>query len=364
MNGLRFRTTHPALLAIASALALAAPAAATVDMTGDWLVTYSFGTLPGTGRFTFSQTGTALSVAAPPFSGSIDPDSGVFTLSGSTYCDSLPETLSGTVAGDGQSFTGTYTVYFPDPMHPRCVGLSSLATGVRAGDCGNGVLEPGEECDVGPAGDGCCSADCHATAAGVPCDPASTACGLDMCDGAGSCVQDSDTDGDGLGDRCDPCTNGGTITAASVAIGDFGGPRRDRFVVRGTLTLPGAPLVDPTRTGLSIRIVGADGTLFRGAGLGGYWTTRGARRWTFHVPSPQPGVVDRASLVASASTPGVLRFSVRATHAIIDDAPPRLPLSVIVSLDPAGVCGEGYFPGPPGVAPSCVATATGQVVCK
>jgi len=57
--------------------------------------------------------------------------------------------------------------------------------------CGNGVVEPGEQCDDGPAngqsGD-CCTASCLFQAAGTACTEDGDLCTLDACDGAGSCL--------------------------------------------------------------------------------------------------------------------------------------------------------------------------------
>jgi cysteine-rich repeat protein len=56
--------------------------------------------------------------------------------------------------------------------------------------CGNGVVEPGEQCDDGPVngqpGD-CCSASCLFQPAGTLCPDDGDLCTLDACDGAGAC---------------------------------------------------------------------------------------------------------------------------------------------------------------------------------
>lgn len=46
--------------------------------------------------------------------------------------------------------------------------------------CGNGILEPGEECDAGPQGSRCCTSNCRLTSGSV-CDPEGTACCTDQC---------------------------------------------------------------------------------------------------------------------------------------------------------------------------------------
>jgi cysteine-rich repeat protein len=58
-------------------------------------------------------------------------------------------------------------------------------------NCGNGVVEPGEQCDDGPGngqpGD-CCTAMCLFQAEGTACTEDGDLCTLDACDGAGTCV--------------------------------------------------------------------------------------------------------------------------------------------------------------------------------
>ncbi len=56
------------------------------------------------------------------------------------------------------------------------------------GNCGNGIINPGEQCDDGNAVDGdCCSRGCQAEAAGISCSGNTSLCKLNQCDGAGHC---------------------------------------------------------------------------------------------------------------------------------------------------------------------------------
>jgi uncharacterized delta-60 repeat protein len=55
--------------------------------------------------------------------------------------------------------------------------------------CGNGVLDPGEQCDDGnAASNDCCSIACQYDAVGASCDVDADACTADTCDGAGTCT--------------------------------------------------------------------------------------------------------------------------------------------------------------------------------
>jgi cysteine-rich repeat protein len=90
--------------------------------------------------------------------------------------------------------------------------------------CGNGVVAPGEDCDDGgtSAGD-CCGPTCQFEPAGQPCTPDANVCTDESCDGAGICVHTPNTapcsdnyactNGDHCvngacvpGEFCDPCT--------------------------------------------------------------------------------------------------------------------------------------------------------------
>jgi len=89
-------------------------------------------------------------------------------------------TAACTFAGGGTPCTGG-----------TCDGAGTCVPPTGSSVCGNGVVEPGEECDNGPAtgqpGD-CCTASCLFQAAGTTCADDGDLCTLDACDGAGTCV--------------------------------------------------------------------------------------------------------------------------------------------------------------------------------
>src|SRR5439155_31207 len=94
--------------------------------------------------------------------------------------------------------------------------------GRRAQICGNGVLDPGEQCDLGPATGApgsCCTANCTFAAAGTPCSDGNP------CDVNGTC--------DGTSTVCPvtgfttaPCTDGNVCTTADTCANGtcVGGP--------------------------------------------------------------------------------------------------------------------------------------------
>ena len=91
--------------------------------------------------------------------------------------------------------------------------------------CGNGILDPGEQCDDGNLDDGdCCSSSCTLDAAGTLCADEGNVCTDDVCDGAGTCqrLPNAGTCDDGLfctdGDVCSggTCVPGPPVDCSSL----------------------------------------------------------------------------------------------------------------------------------------------------
>ncbi len=62
----------------------------------------------------------------------------------------------------------------------QCIVQPGQRTTLSNQQCGNGILEPGEECDAGPNGSQCCTSQCKLTS-GSRCDPQASACCTDQC---------------------------------------------------------------------------------------------------------------------------------------------------------------------------------------
>jgi cysteine-rich repeat protein len=98
------------------------------------------------------------------------PDDGLF-CNGVEFCDFVADCQS---TGD------------PCPVGTIC--SESTGTCDVAADCGNGLLEPGEECDDGNTLDGdCCSSTCTFEPVGSACEDGEFCNGAETCDGAGVC---------------------------------------------------------------------------------------------------------------------------------------------------------------------------------
>ncbi|KAN0061692.1 hypothetical protein ACQY0O_005684 [Thecaphora frezii] len=65
-------------------------------------------------------------------------------------------------------------------LDTSCVETPGRRTTLSIQQCGNGILEPGEECDAGPEGSSCCTAQCRLTS-GAQCDPQTSPCCTSRC---------------------------------------------------------------------------------------------------------------------------------------------------------------------------------------
>jgi len=198
-----------------------------------------------------SQSGTALSIAgscdligAVTLTGTIDAAAGTFSASGhsESYCSSLA--IEGSVAPDGASFTGTFDCVGPLPARGTFFGSR----------CGNGILDPGEQCDDGNVFDGdCCSSSCQPENAGHWCSDDGNACTDDVCDGAGRCAHPPRSGPCDDGNECtigDTCADGVCAPGAPAPAGTSCG---EPFDLCGTSRCDGlgACVRDPAPDGLA-----------------------------------------------------------------------------------------------------------------
>ena len=193
-------------------------ARAAIDMSGPWGVEIDITVANYPRTWDVTQAGTSLStvIGSETWTGSIDPVSGSFTLTAPASDPPCPPVSAGAVVDPtGRTFAGTYTVWVN--VH----GCRAVAFALRGSRCGNGVLDPGEECEDGNFRDGdCCSSTCQIDPPGTSC-AAPNSCTADTCDGAGTCVPGGPADGRACDDAvfcngADTCEGG----ACSVHAGD------------------------------------------------------------------------------------------------------------------------------------------------
>jgi cysteine-rich repeat protein len=190
-------------------------AAAAIDLSGDYVVSD-----PIPCRLTDVQTGTALQVSgscsvdsttyAVSLAGTVDPATGAFSVTGKIpgLCADLA--CSGT--GDGEETQIT------------CTSSTSVCNGpLLATKCGNGAIDPLENCEDGNHADGdCCSARCRLDAAGTACTSDGNACTDDGCNATGACTHVLNTGLCDDGNACtigDGCAGGACVPGAPAPAG-------------------------------------------------------------------------------------------------------------------------------------------------
>ncbi len=250
---------------------------------------------------------------------------------------------------------------------------STLATAsclAPAGDCGNGVLETGEQCDDGNtlSGDGC-SASCRLEVCGnrildpgEQCDDGNTVSG-DGCSATcqreprcGDGVVDNTVSGDGCSSSCrlEPCKimrSGQTLWLRSLLAAQRGAPGRDRLSLRAEFAISSAfGTLHPATAGMSLLVGdGAGGDkLALTIPPGAHWMAR-HRRWLYRDRAGSVGGIRKLE-IADDSRGGVPGVNVTVTGrngsyplAFVD-----LPLAVTIVLGDAtagqaGSCGRRSF---------------------
>lgn len=187
-------------------------ARAAVDLTGDWY--FGIDAQPS-GLIQLVQSGTTLTMPGVGATGTIDPDSGAFTLtspllSPPSFCGFI---LNGQADMAGNTFSGSGLVATTSPdchsIFCACQATIPLIHFGSRSPCGNGVVDGGEACDgghLGREGD-CCQLGCSGPAepAGTTCLADGSLCTIDTCDAVGTCNHVAGNAGTECRPAFDPC---------------------------------------------------------------------------------------------------------------------------------------------------------------
>ncbi|MDB4678672.1 hypothetical protein OAE84_01110 [bacterium] len=291
-----------------------------------------------------------------------------------------------------------------------CIGTNSVVLDnlvLEGTFCGNGVIDEAEACDDGNNTDGdCCSSTCEIEPAGTLCGPVADICDLeDVCNGASpTCPDerrpDSDTDGtcdlydicpddadpsqadtdeDGLGDACDPCTGGILAykpllkaTNFATAAGD------DKLKYKAKLIFDDAVSISPQTQGFRLLVEDAGGDVLIDldipAGLydpidrSGWIPTPNGKKFQYITKTPVDGMLPKVILKWNPKKANEVLVIVKGKSGDFADPNVTLPLKATVSLDPTdamtSLCAEAEFPGPKPL-PYCRMSGNGvAVTCK
>ena len=231
---------------IGSFLGFGAPRdAVAVDVTGEWSVTMSSVIGPISAIWDFQQTGSQLSLDITyltPFSGpgtpvlgTIDSATGAFAfdLAPRPPWPPYPPCPSGRIFGTASSDATAISGSFVDPLYRPVQGMGCFDgggpfAGTRCGagvpgcstpGCGNGFVDPGEQCDDGLLESPCCSESCQLEPAGTGCASDANVCTDDVCDASGTCQHEPNTAPCPSVCRPDGTCNGGVCTGAFAPAG-------------------------------------------------------------------------------------------------------------------------------------------------
>ncbi len=205
-----------------------------------------------------------------------------------------------------------------------------------------------------------------------------------MCDSQDDCpnVADAgqaDADHDGIGDACDPCTNGAPVTRGKVVLSKLitGPPDDDKLTFKGEMTFPFPfnPPFYPPNVGARVLLVDQPGTTLLDVQIptGFYdsvthvgWKAGGSGSWTYKNPAGVQGIT-KVALKAVPSVPGHMKFTVTGKYGNWHVTGQTVPVTATIIVDApvaeTGQCGVATFPGLP--APACAVSVSGSTMtCK
>lgn len=171
----------------------------------------------------------------------------------------------------------------------------------------------------------------------------------------------TDTDLDGAGDACDPCTAGVPLGKPVLTL------RGKRLARKATLPLPAGTPLDPVASGARLLLEDAAGravaTLEAPPGAFARGTKSGWKQGRF----VGRGALKSLALGRAKGAPDVVTVAARAVVPRLDTRTLAQPLVARVLLRAdgaaAGQCGEAQFAGPPGLNPSCTGKR-GALSCR
>jgi hypothetical protein len=164
-----------------------------------------------------------------------------------------------------------------------------------------------------------------------------------------------DVDANAACDADQACVNGVAVTKSSITVTKALPPGGDDGLkMKGTMTVPTTPALDPVTRGVRI-VLGnanediADITIPPGAydavTKTGWKANGNGTSFTFLSRTGVSGIV-KVTVKTIASTPGLVKFGVTGKKGTFATIPETLPLFATFTLDANGQCGTADFSGP------------------
>jgi len=201
-----------------------------------------------------------------------------------------------------------------------------------------------------------------------------------VCNSVDNCPEDgnggqADADGDGLGDACDPCTNGAIAAKGRLTLSRLAPPPGDeKLRMSGELSLPFpfTPAINPVTKGARVLIYDVERARVLDAIVPGGpydpntrsgWTASG-HGWSYRSRGAIDGIT-KIQLKKSPSNPSLIKFIVKGKDGNYSAQTGRIPLLGTLVIDSptatTGQCGDVVFLGSPG--PSCTSNTT-AIKCR
>lgn len=268
-------------------------------------------------------------------------------------------------AVDVGTATGAPSVDLDGAPRPIGAGVDLGAYELQLTTCGDGNVDPGEECGEPTMGN--CADPCT-TCAGCTCVPVTPTCGDDVVCGSETCEVDADCGGGQVCSGCQ-CVNAAVCTSAHTLA-------RPKLVLSASpmkLTLKAEATIPQPWTGVNppangIRLVvdatsgpgGLDVTLPGGAS----WKSNAAgTTWTYTDRLGTAGGITKAVIQnRSSKTPGLIRITVKGKGGTVT-LPPAASTRATIVVGATNECASYAWNPPTAARPRCNATAT-RLTCK
>jgi hypothetical protein len=189
----------------------------------------------------------------------------------------------------------------------------------------------------------------------------------------------ADADGDGVGDVCDPCTNGAIATQPKLTATKLLAPTGDdKLVLKGGAVIPLSPALDLLNRGIRVLLTGTTGTTLLDVTIAGGaydsatktgWKENATHTtWVYKGPGAATQGIQKVTVRVDPRVGGAIKFSVTGKNGTYPVAGIDVPVTATLVLDvptaTGGQCVNVQFPATPPASPSCTLIGGQTLKCK